>query len=114
MVSSLRQLLINNLFAVSQECGDVCFGVARWRYAFSHYVADGHLVANVKVPRDNVPAVELVANDSRTDGVTVEADEQVEKCGSVAYLDVARTVEIDGRKWFFGEVERVEVALFVG
>ena len=90
---------------MSQECGNVGFGVARRRYAFSHHVTDGHFVVNVEVPRDNVPAVELVANDARADGVTVETDEQVEKCGTVAHLDVARTVEIDGGQGFFGEVE---------
>ena len=99
---------------MSQECRDVGFGIARWRYAFSHHVTDGHFVANVEVPRDNVSTVELVADDAGANGVAIQTDEQVEKRRAVANLDIARTVEIDGRKWFFGEVERVEVALFVG
>ena len=60
----LWQLLINNLFAVSQECRDVGFGIARWRYAFSHHIADGHFIVNIEVSRDNVSTVELVANDA--------------------------------------------------
>ena len=54
-----------------------------------------------------------MADDARADGVAVEADEQVEKRSAVADLDVARTVEVDGGERFLGEVERVEVALFV-
>ena len=49
---------------MSQECRDVGFGIARWRYAFSHHVADGHFIVNIEVPRDNVSTVELVANDA--------------------------------------------------
>ena len=113
MVWSLQQLLINNLFAVSHKCGDVSFGVTRRRYAFSHHIADGHFIVNIEVFRDNVSTVELVANDSRTDGVAVETDEQVEKCRAVSNLDIAWTIEIDGGERLFGEVERVEVALFV-
>ena len=99
---------------MSQECGNVGFGVARRRYAFSHHVTDGHFVMNVEMPCDDVPAVEFVANDAGADGVTVQADEQVEKRGAVADLDVARAIEIDGGQGFFGKVEGVEVALFVG
>ena len=69
---------------------------------------------NVEMPCDNVSTVELVANDARTDGVAVETDEQVEKCSAVANLDIARTIEIDGGERLFGEVEGVEIALFVG
>ena len=54
--------------------GDICFGVARWRYAFSHYVADGHLVVDVEVLRDDVAAVELVANHAGTNGIAVKTD----------------------------------------
>ena len=64
--------------------------------------------------RDDVPAVELVADDARTDGVAVQTNEQVEKRGAVTDLDVARAVEIDGGQGLFGKVERVEIALFVG
>ena len=114
MVWSLQQLLINNLFAVSHKCGDVSFGVARRRYAFSHHVADGHFVVNIEVPRDNVSTVELVASDSRANGVAIQADEQVEKCRTISNLDIAWAIEVDGGQGFFGEVERIEIALFVG
>lgn len=99
---------------MSQECGDVSFGVARWRYAFSHHVTDGHFVVNIELSCDNVAAVELVADDARANGVTVKTDKQVEKGGAVANLDIARTIEINSGQGFFGKVERVEIALFVG
>ena len=41
--------------------------------AFSRYVADSHFVVNIEVPRDNVPAVELVANDAGANGVAAFA-----------------------------------------
>lgn len=81
---------------MSQECGDVSFGVARRRYAFSHHVADGHFVVNIEVSRDNVSTVELVADDARANGVAIQTDEQVEKRRAVANLDIAWTVEING------------------
>lgn len=99
---------------MSQKCGNVGFGVARRRYAFSHHVTDGHFVANVEVPRDNVSTVELVADDAGANGVAIQTDEQVEKRRAVANLDIARAIEIDGGQGFFGKVEGVEVALFVG
>ena len=63
---------------------------------------------------DDVLAVEFVADDAGANGVAVKADEQVEKCGAVADFDVSRTVEIDGGERFFGKVERIKIALFVG
>ena len=108
------ELLFKKLFKNFLQCGNVCFGVARRRYAFSHHVADGHFVVNIEALRDNVLAVELVANDAGANGVAVKADEQVEKCSAVADFDVSRAVEIDGGERFFGKVERVEIALFVG
>ena len=95
-VWSPRRLLTSDLFAVSQECGNVGFGVARRRYAFSHHVTDGHFVMNVEMPCDDVPAVELVADDARANGVAIQTYEQVEKRRAVANLDIAWTVEING------------------
>lgn len=99
---------------MSQECGNVGFGVARRRYAFSHHVTDGHFVANVEVPRDNVSTVELVADNARANSVAVKTDKQVEKRRAVANLDIAWTIEVNGSERLFGKVERIEIALFVG
>ena len=55
---------------------------------------------------DNVLAVEFVADDTGANRVAVKANEQVEKRGAVADLDVSRTVEIDSGERFFGKVER--------
>lgn len=68
---------------------------------------------DIETLRDDVLAVEFVANDAGANGVAVKADEQVEKCGAVADFDVSRAVEIDGGERFFGKVEGVEIALFV-
>ena len=68
---------------------------------------------DIEALRDDVLAIEFVADDAGANGVAVEADKQVEKRGSVANLDIARAVEIDGGEGFFGKVERVEIALFV-
>ena len=68
----------------------------------------------IKLFCNNVPAVEFVADNAGANGVAVQADKQVEKCGAVTNLDIARAVEIDGGEGFFGKVERVEIALFVG
>ena len=54
-----------------------------------------------------------MADDAGADGIAVEANQQVEKRGAVADLDVSRTVEVNGGERFFGEVERIEVTLFV-
>lgn len=69
---------------------------------------------NIEAFCDDVLAVEFVADDAGANGVAVKADEQVEKCGAVADFDVSRAIEIDGGERFFGKVERVVIALFVG
>ena len=68
---------------------------------------------NGKLLGDDVLAVEFVANDAGTDGVSVQSDEQVKECSAVADFDVSRAIEVDGGEGFFGKVERVEIALFV-
>ena len=69
---------------------------------------------DIEAFRDDVLAVEFVANNAGANGVAVKADKQVEKCGAVANLDVSRAIKIDGSERFFGKVEGVEIALFVG
>ena len=54
-----------------------------------------------------------MADDAGADGVAVEANQQVEKCGAVTDFYISRAVEVDGGERFFGEVERIEVTLFV-
>ena len=93
--------------------GNIRFCIARLGDAFAHNVTDCHFVVDIETLRDDVLAVEFVANDAGANRVTVKADEQVEKCGAVADFDVSRAVEIDGGEWFFGKVEGVEIALFV-
>ena len=68
---------------------------------------------NGKLFGDDVLAVEFVADDAGADGVSVQADEQVKECGTVADFDVSRAIEVDGGEGFFGKVERVKVTLFV-
>ena len=64
--------------AVPLERGDVFPCVSRLRNSLASDYPDGHLVEYGEGLCDDVSAVELVADDARTDGVSVEADEQVE------------------------------------
>lgn len=95
------------------ECRNVRFCIPRFRDAFAHNVTDGHFIVDIEALCDDVLAVEFVADDARANGVAIQTDKQVEKCSAVADFDVSRAVEIDGCEWFFGKVERVEIALFV-
>ena len=95
------------------ERRNVRFCITRFRDTFTHNVADSHFVVDIETFRDDVLAVELVANDAGANRVAVKADEQVEKRSAVADLDVSRTIEVDSGEGFFGEVERIEIALFV-
>ena len=54
-----------------------------------------------------------MADDTGTNRVSVQADEQIKECSAVADFDVSRAIEIDGGEGFFGKVERVKVTLFV-
>ena len=68
---------------------------------------------DIEAFRDDVLAVEFVANNAGANGVAVKADKQVEKCGAVTDFDVSRAIKIDGSERLFGKVEGVEIALFV-
>ena len=93
--------------------GNIRFCISRFRDTFAHNVADGHFVVDIEALRDNVLAVEFVADNAGADGVSVQTDEQVKECGAIAHFDVSRAVEIDSGERFFGKVEGVEIALFV-
>lgn len=73
--------------------------------------AHGDVIINVQWNRNDFIVVKLAADDAGADGVAVQSDHQVENRRTVADFDAFFVAQ--GAENFFGEVKRVDLALFV-
>ena len=73
---------------VSADCLEIRFAVARKRCPLAGNHADFHVFVRFEGERNDVFAVEFVADHARAHRVAVEAYEQVEQRRTVAHADV--------------------------